>query len=68
MEKSTAYATLLLVIVIIAGSAYWLLKGYVASSTLQSSLLENYKWLGTVLTVILIVAVGYILNRMQKKE
>lgn len=68
MEKNTTYAVLLLVIVAIIGAVYWLLEGYVASGELQSTLLEQYKWLGAVLTIALICVVAYVLNKVHKKE
>ena len=68
MEKNTIYATLLLVVVAVIGAVYWLLEGYVASSDLMKSLLENYKWLGTALTIVLICVVAYALRKVHKKE
>jgi len=68
MEKNTTYAVVLLVIVALIGAVYWLLKGYVTSSELQGTLLEQYRWLGAALTIVLICVVGYVLNKVHKEE
>lgn len=68
MKKNAVFATLLLVVVIAVGAVYWFSKGYVASSGLQKYLLENYRWLGTILTVLLVAIGVYVLHRIYKKD
>ena len=68
MKKNTLYVTLLLVAVFVIGAIYWFSKGYVASSALQKSLLTNVKWLGTILTVLLLAVGAFILNKVHKKD
>lgn len=65
-NSGTGLAITALVLVIVIGAVYWLAGGVDASKGLTKHLLTNYKYLGAVLTLALIVVIGVALNRQQK--
>jgi uncharacterized membrane protein len=67
-SSSTGLAVISLIVILVIGAIYWFSGGVAASKTLTNSILKDYKYLGAVLTIVLIVVVGFMLNRMQRSR